>query len=291
MDEYRFLTAANVKNALELLDALGAEGRIVNGGTDTMVRIHLGRCPICTFVNIRDLDELKYIRQEGEEIVIGAGTTIHTLSQSQLLLEKAPALFLAANVFADPTTRHSATIGGNIGNASPSADTAPSLLVFDATIVIESLKGKRTVPATAFFTGVGRTVVQPGEMVTEIRFHANPNSAFYKLGLRGAMAISLVNIAVAVDLDKKGIMKDVRIALGAVAPTPVRAAHAEAILRGSRPEKELIKQAMEALQEDIHPITDVRASAEYRRLVSSNLMRRVLRKACGICENEEEDRR
>lgn len=287
MEAYSFLNAATVEEALALLETYGAEARVICGGTDTMVRLHLGRCPACTFVNIRDIEALRYIREEGDGLIhIGAGTRIDALAHSTLLMEQAPALFQAANVFADPTIRHSATVGGNIGNASPSADTVPGLLSFAAEVVIEKRGGKRVLPVEEFFTGVGRTALQPGELVTEVRFAPHPHSAFVKVGLRSAMAISVVNIAASVELDGEGCMQQVRVAVGAVAPTPVRARHAEQLLRGKRPEPAVIRAAMEAVQEDIHPITDVRASEAYRRMVTANMLRRVVLKACGICENE-----
>ena len=284
---YQFLTAKSVPHALELLSAHQDTARVVCGGTDTMVRLHLGRCPECTFINIRNLDELRYIREENGIIHIGACTTLSTIADSLLLMEKAPALFQAANVFADPNVRHSGTLGGNIGNASPSADSAPSLLAFAAEVVIEHLGGKRVLPITEFFKGVGKTALEPGELVTELRFPVNPNSAFVKVGLRSAMAISVVNGAASVELGGDGTMENVRIGIGAVAPTPIRAPQAEACLIGRKPEESVIRAAMDALQKDIHPITDVRASEEYRRIVSENMMRRVVLKACGICESEE----
>ena len=284
---YQFITARSLTHALELLEQHGQAARIVCGGTDVMVRLHLKRLPECVFINIRELEELRYIREEDGWIRIGAGTALGTLEHSTLLLDKAPALFQAAQVFADPNVRHSATVGGNICNASPSADSAPSLLAFDAQVVIARKDGQRVLPIRDFFTGVGRTALRPGEMAVEIRFRPNPNSAFVKVGLRSAMAISVVNIAASADLGQGGVMKDVRIAVGAVAPTPIRADHAEGCLRGKRPDKAAIREAMDAIQMDIKPITDVRASEEYRRIVTENMLRRVVRKACGICENEE----
>lgn len=284
---YQFLTATSVSHALELLSLHKETARIVCGGTDTMVRLHLGRCPVCTFINIRNLDKLRYIHEEDGVIRIGACTTLSTIADSLLLMEKAPALFQAANVFADPNVRHSGTLGGNIGNASPSADSAPSLLAFDAEVVIERLGGKRVLPITEFFKGVGKTALEPDELVTEVRFPVNPNSAFVKVGLRSAMAISVVNVAASVELGEDGTIENTRIGIGAVAPTPIRARQAEACLIGHKPEESAIRAAMDALQKDIHPITDVRASEEYRRIVSENMMRRVVLKACGICESEE----
>lgn len=284
---YQFITAGSVPHALELLKEHGQAARIVCGGTDLMVRLHLKRLPECVFISIRELEELRYIREEDGWICIGAGTTLGTLENSLLLMDKAPALFQAAQVFADPNVRHSATLGGNIGNASPSADSAPSLLAFDAQVVIAREGGQRTLPIREFFAGVGRTALNPGELVTQVRFRPNPNSAFVKVGLRSAMAISVVNIAASVDLAQDGVMRDVRIAVGAVAPTPVRAGRAEDCLRGKRPEEAVIRKAMDALQADIKPITDIRASEGYRRIVAENMMRRVVRKACGICEHEE----
>ena len=287
MEEFRYVNAQDVSQALDLLWEHRGEGvRAAAGTTNIMVEIHLGKCKGGILVNIRDLQELKYIRMENGMIHIGAGTTIAELADSQLLMQHAPALFQAANTFADPTVRHSATIGGNLATASPSADTAPSLLAFDAVLTLRDKNGSRVVPIQEFFLGVGKTVLNPEELITDIAFPPAENSAFYKLGLRTAMAISVVNLAARVECKADGTIKKAAVALGSVAPKPVRAAHAEQVLTGEKPTDETMKQAMEALQHDISPITDLRASGEYRQLVAGNLLRKVVWKCCGICEGE-----
>ena len=289
MGEFHYVNAQTLTQALDLLwEHKDEHVRPAAGTTNIMVEIHLQKYCAGLFVNIRDLDELKYIKMEDGLIHIGAGTSISELADSQLLMQYAPALFQAANHFADPTIRHSATIGGNLATASPSADTAPSLLAFDATLTLEHKYGKRTVAARDFFLGVGKTVLKPEELITDIAFPPAEHSAFYKLGLRTAMAISVVNLAAQVTCGEDGTMQKVAVALGSVAPKPVRAAHAEQALIGQKPTAEVLERAMDALLEDISPITDIRASGEYRRLAARNLLRKVIRKCCGICEGESE---
>ncbi len=289
MGEFKSYNAKSLDDALELLQQHKDTARIICGGTDTMVRLHLGRlaAPV-TFINVRDIKELSYIKCSNGRVQIGANTTMHKIAMSDVIRENATALFLAANDFADPTIRNSASIAGNLGNASPSADSAPPLLVYCADVIIQKKGGSRSVPINEFFTGVGKTVLEPGEMITSVEFDANPNASFYKLGLRNSMAISLVNIAAAVNMESDGTIANIAVGVGAVAPTPVRAKNAEAVLKGKKLTPELMQEAMQAINNDISPITDVRGSAEYRRLVAGNLLRKVVYKACGICENEED---
>jgi len=255
----------------------------VAGGTNVLPLIRMGKAGGRTLVNIHDIETLSEIKLYRGRVTMGALTTIAGLAASELLLAKAPALAMAANVFADPTTRNSATVGGNLAFSSPAADTAPPLLVLNATLVLGSAKGKRHVPLCEFFTGVNKNALQPGELILAVEFPSCPHSAFYKLGLRNAMAISVATAAAALRRDKNNRITDIRLAMGSVAPTPVRCYHVEEALLGKKANGELLPLIERAVEEDIRPIDDIRASAAYRRMVAPALLNRVIAKACGHC--------
>ncbi|MCR4962804.1 MAG: xanthine dehydrogenase family protein subunit M [Firmicutes bacterium] len=286
MKNFEFIKAPDVKAALALLDKEKDHAYLVAGSTNAMVDIRAGKVNDRTLIGIRDIDALSGIKFSRGKITIGAGTTISEIANSALLAKKAPALFQAANDFADPTTRNSATIGGNIANASPAADTAPPLLALKAEVIIAKKGSKRRVPMEDFFLGVNKTVLEKDELILAVEFSANPHSAFYKVGLRNAMAISVVTAAASVRKDRDGKITDVAIALGSVAPKPVRAYNAEKAVLGKKLDDKVIADLMKAVAKDISPIDDVRASAEYRKDVAPVIVKRVLCKSCGICANE-----
>lgn len=284
MKNFAYLDAPDVKTALQLLEKEKGQACLVAGTTNVMVDIRNGKLRDKTFINIRGIEALRGIKNSRGKIVIGPLTTISDLAQSDLLKQKAPVLYAAANVFADPTTRNSATIAGNIANASPAADTAPPLLALQADIVIEKKGSKRVVAAEDFFLGVNKTALQPDEMITAIEFAPCPTSAFYKLGLRNAMAISVSSVACCLKKGKDGVVSECTIALGSVAPKPVRAIQAEKALIGKKLDEAALEAAAKALAKDISPIDDVRASGEYRKGVSPVLLKRVVLLAAGETE-------
>jgi len=286
MSDFQFIKAADLKNAYALLAKLGRSALPVAGGTNVMPLIRMGKAGDRTLVNIHDIEALAGIKLYRGRVTIGALTTIATLAASELLLVKAPALCMAANVFADPTTRNSATVGGNLAFSSPAADTAPPLLALGATLVLGSEKGKRRLPLCEFFTGVNKNALEPGELILAVEFPSCPHSAFYKLGLRNAMAISVATASAALRRDKNNCITDIKLAMGSVAPTPVRCYHVEQALLGRKANGELLPLIEKAAAQDIRPIDDIRASAEYRRLVAPALLNRVIAKACGHCPNE-----
>ena len=286
MSEFQFVKATDLKNAYAVLSKLGASALPVAGGTNVMPLIRMGKAGDRTLVNIRELDALTGIKLYRGRVTVGSLTTIAALAASDLLRDKAPALYMAANVFADPTTRNSATVGGNLAFSSPAADSAPPLLALGATLVLGSEKGKRRLPLHEFFAGVNKNVLEPGELIVAVEFPTCPHSAFYKLGLRNAMAISVATAAAALHRDKNNCITEIRLAMGSVAPTPVRCYHVEEALLGHKASGELLPLIEQAVAQDIRPIDDVRASAEYRRLVAPVLLNRVIAKACGHCVNE-----
>ena len=199
--------------------------------------------------------------------------------ESDLLVEHLPALVEACRQIAGPPVRNRGTIGGNLATASPAADSAPPLLVYNAEVVLTSCEGERTLPLSEFFLGPGETALKPNELLTEIRVPIpteRTQAAFIKLDKRRAMAISVVSTAARITLDKKGTVTQARIALGSVASTPLRAYQAEASLEGNALNESVIKSAAKLAREAASPIDDLRASANYRGKMVEVLTRRVL---------------
>ena len=279
MKNFNYIKAPDLPAVLAILDKERGKARVVAGGTNVMVDIRAGKMNDLTLVGIADIAALRGIRQEGDKIVIGPLTTISELAESGLLAEQAPALSMAAKVFADAVTRNSATIGGNIAYASPAADTAPALLALKAEVLIESIEGQRRVPIEDFFCGVNKTVLAPNELITAIEFAPCPHSAFLKIGLRNAMAISVATAACSVQLGPDGVIEDCAIAVGSVAPQPLRVYEAEKLLTGCKPDEQNLAAALAAVEKAISPIDDIRATAEYRREVTPVLVRRTIEMA------------
>jgi carbon-monoxide dehydrogenase medium subunit len=253
--------------ALGLLADHGAAARIVSGGTDVLVELQRGIKPTQTLIDITALDELRYVRREGEEIAIG-GLASHNdvLASRDCVASLLPLVQACAEVGA-PQIRARATIAGNLVTASPANDTIVPLVMLGSTIVLRSWRGERTVPIDDFFTGFRTTVMAPEELLVEIRVRAmkpGERGIFLKLGLRRAQAISVISLACGVVLDT-GRVRDARIALGCVAPTIVRCPKTEAFLRGTALDETTIVRAAQMAADETAPIADVRGSAEYRR--------------------------
>ncbi|MGI6685877.1 MAG: FAD binding domain-containing protein [Bacillota bacterium] len=283
MKNFSFINPSNLAEVLEILHQ-DKNVCLVAGATNVLPFIRNEKINNKTLINIRELKDLRYIRETEDKVLIGALTTIADLRKSEILKKHAPALEKAAENFADPTTRNSATIGGNLANASPAADTAPPLLVLDAMVLAVSSRGERKIPIDEFFTGVNMTALKPDEMIKEIEIPkkpANCQSHFIKLGLRNAMAISLVSAAAALEISS-GKIKMARIALGSVAPTPVRGKTVEKFLIGQDYSVKVIEDAAGRVTEDISPISDIRASKKYRQTVAHVVVKRVLQKIGGI---------
>ncbi len=270
--------------ALELLHADPPPVPLA-GGTDLVVQLRARRreAPVLLDLSGLPLDD---IREEGGHVVIGATATMESIAASGVVREAAPALAEAAGRVGAWPIQCRATLGGNLANASPAADTAPPLIAAGAEAVLASAWGRRTVAIEAFFTGPGRTVLEPGELLLEVRVPrlsrlpgARAVDRFVKLGPRREQIISVVSLALRTGVTAAGALERCRIAVGSVAATPVRAHHAEAVLEGRIPDEALRREAVRALQRDIAPIDDVRAPARYRRLTAAVLLDRLLQEA------------
>jgi CO/xanthine dehydrogenase FAD-binding subunit len=259
------------------------QGRVVAGGTDILPRMRRGQFVAECLVDISRLADLRFVRAVDGRIEIGALTTFAELEAAALLQGSAPALVQAAASVGCPQTRQRGTLGGNLANASPAADSAPPLLVLDADVTICSAAGARTVALRDFFAGPGKPCLEPGEYIHAVSFCCPTGrwgAEFAKLGKRSGMAISVASAAASLELDGEGLIRVARVAFGSVAPTPVRSPHAEAVLIGQIPSEELFWQAGQAALEDIQPIGDIRASREYRLHAAPVLAQRVLAAAC-----------
>jgi CO/xanthine dehydrogenase FAD-binding subunit len=277
----RYFAPAAHDEALPLLR--GGDATILAGGTDLMPQTQAGRVGFGrTLVNVRRIDELDGIARAGDAIRIGALTTVTALMQSALLRERAPVLVDACDHFASAQLRNAATVGGNVCNASPAGDLLVPLLVLDARVELASMpdgeRRSRTVPLRAFLTGPGRTVRESSELLVAVVLPVPPAgfvARFCKFGTRPALDIAAVSIAIG-GVRRDGVLDDVRVAFGAVAPTPIRAPRTEAALTGRRLDTATIAAAADVARGEIHPISDVRASDWYRRELIHNLTMRVL---------------
>ena len=268
-----------MEEALQIMERGRGRATWIAGGTNVIPDMRARLLKPDVLIDISHLKSLAYIKEEKKRIRIGSLTTIAELASSKVIQKYAPILSQAANQLGNPLVRNRATIGGNLADASPAADTAVPLLALDAIVVTEEDGGKRRqISIDQLFTGPNRTVLKKGELIKEIIFfktNSNTRMGYLKLGLRNAMAISVASIGVLMEMER-GKCKKARISLGAVAPTPIRAYRTEEMLVGKEVTKQLIEACCDEIKEEIRPITDIRASAEYRRKMASVLLRRLI---------------
>ncbi len=265
--------------------------RPIAGGTDLMVALtgELGEPP-ASVVDLWGIDALRGISLDADALTLGALTTYTDIRRSTACREHLPVLVEAAATIGAAQIQNRGTLGGNIANASPAGDTLPVLLAVDAVIVLGSQRGEREVRAVDFWTGYRRTALAPDELVVRIRVPLVPDRTvtFRKIGTRRAQSISKVVLATAwrppTGIDRPSgpaPWTDVRIALGSVAATPIRATATERALEGRQPTPETAALAAETLAGELAPIDDVRSTAEYRRVVAARLLHRTIREAGG----------
>lgn len=256
----------------------------IAGGTDLMVRItgEIGAPPE-RLLDLSHVEALRGIGLEAGGLVLGARTTFTDIRRSALCREHLPALVEAAATIGAVQIQNRGTLGGNVANASPAGDTLPILLAADASILVGGQRGEREIGARDFFIGYRQTALAPDELILHVRFPLPKGRRlrFRKVGTRRAQAISKVVIAVA--WREAGIEGwfDVRVALGSVAPVPLRAPATEAVLEGHLPTPEVADRAAETLAGEIAPIDDVRSTADYRRTVAARVLHRIVREAGG----------
>lgn len=256
----------------------------IAGGTDVMVRItgEIGDPPE-RMIDLWHLAELRGIAVAGEAVELGALTTYTEIRRSAVCREHLPALVGAAATIGAAQIQNRGTLGGNLANASPAGDTLPVLLALDAELVLGSARGERVVAAADFFTAYRRTALAPDELIVRVRIPipGGRETRFRKVGTRRAQSISKVVLALAWRDGAGRAWCDVRLALGSVADRPIRARATEAVLEGARPTPETADRAAETLAGELHPIDDVRSTADYRRAVASRVVHRLVREAGG----------
>jgi CO/xanthine dehydrogenase FAD-binding subunit len=282
-------TPATLAEAYAVLAGATASSPVtpIAGGTDVMVRItgEIGEPP-GRMVDLSRLDELRGITVDGAAVIIGAATTYTDIRRSDACREHLPALVEAAATIGAAQIQNRGTLGGNIANASPAGDTLPVLLALDAAIDVGGVRGQRTIPVDEFWVGYRRTALAPDELILRIRIPVagGREARFRKVGTRRAQAISKVVLALAwreSHASPASPWSDVRLALGSVADRPLRALATEAVLEGATPTPETADAAAEALAVEVHPIDDVRSTADYRRVVAARALHRMLRDAGG----------
>lgn len=273
--QYSAYSPQTLNEALGILKEKSSEVRLIAGGTDVMVQIKDGLVKERELLNLSYLDELKYIREDGNEIKIGALTTYKELEKSTLINQHAPIISDASKTIGATQIQNLGTLAGNLGNASPAGDSIPPLYVLNARIKLQNAGSERVIPINEFFLGPRKTKRAPDELITEITVEeaeAGSNYFFKKLGLREANAISIVNVACIMKLDQEKNVNFIKLALGAVAPTVIRAVKAETLATGKRLDLKVIDEVARTVSEEISPISDIRGSAEYRRRAAYGLV-------------------
>ncbi len=280
---FDFVAPSTVQGALKA--ARGKKTKFIAGGTNFLPdlrHIHDGGPELV--IDLMRIKTLKGIAASKSGVRLGALATVTDLLEDKIIGREAPILQAMALKFAGPIIRNRATVAGNLIDGGPAADIVPPLLALKASVKLVSPKGRRTVALDKFLTGYRRTAIKPGELISEVSFllpGKNHKWGYYKLARRNAMAITVVGAAVVLQM-KGNVCEDAGISLGSVTPAPIRCYEAEEILKGNEITLEIAQQAAKACAAVASPIDDIRASAEYRKLMCETLPRRLICQAVGI---------
>jgi CO/xanthine dehydrogenase FAD-binding subunit len=274
----KYAAPRTLEEATEILSE--NECLLFAGSTDVLPQTRSGKRKFKpALVNLKRIEALRGIERDGRSFRRGALTTVTEVLESEILKEHAPVLVEAADRFASGQIRNAATLGGNLVNASPAGDLIPPLLILDADVELASSSGRRRLPLSDFFLGPGKTRIEPTEVLARICFEAPGDdfvASFRKFGTRPAMDIAVVSVALGCSI-RDGVVTRARGAFGAAAPTPVRGIRTEAVLEGRALDHGARAAAGATAREEIHPISDVRGSAWYRRELVQTLTERLLR--------------
>lgn len=287
MRPFVFYAPASLPEALTVLQEQGQGGRLLAGGTDLLVQMKERDLAPRYVVSLRNLRELRTISETDGGLTIGARVSMREVELDPRVVANYPALAEAAGVVGSIQVRNLATLGGNLCNAAPSADTAPALIVLAATAIIAGSDSTRELPVEELFQGPGRSALQPGEILVAIRCPAataHSGSAYLRHTPRAELDIAVVGAAAALRLDGDTIA-EARVALGAVAPVPLRLPEVEAALRGHAPTPATLAAAAELAAGEVRPISDQRGSEQFRRTLSAVLTRRVLERALAAAQS------
>ncbi len=278
--EYRLVSPGKLQAVLSLLAGEPAQWLPIAGGTDVMVLYSAGKLPNRNLINIWNIPELRQIDVFPDRIRIGAACTYTALRGNDIVSREFPLLATAAAWTGGIANQNRGTLGGNIANASPAADSLPALLVYDAEVTLISVRGERRLPYRHFHSGYKQTALAADELIRDIslpRRFAGYFSHARKVGARNAQAISKVCLA-ALGQIANGTIRDVRLALGSVAPVPLRLNETEQVLTGKKIGSSLIETAKKSVVKEIQPIDDIRSTARYRAAVAGNLVAEFLAK-------------
>ena len=280
LPDFDYYTPGSVEDVSKLLAE--HEGAIIlSGGTDVLTKMKNGAITPSTLVSLKNVPGLKKIEYvKGKGVVIGGMSTHNDLVFSEVLNRTFNSVSNAAQTMAANQVRHAGTIAGNIASAVPSADLPPILIALSATVTLVSAKGTRSLPLEEVFVGPSRTVLERDEVLTEVVIpdQAMTGSTYFKYALRKASALATVGVAAAVQMDG-AVIKDIRVAFGAVAPVPMRAPKVEAFLKGKEATEANLAEAAAIAHDECRPITDHRASEEYRRDLVGTFTKRAVLKA------------
>jgi carbon-monoxide dehydrogenase medium subunit len=281
LPEIECLFPKTVQEALSMLGKHNGSARVISGGTDVINKLKRRDLTAKYIIDLKTIADLNFIRNDIEGLRIGAVTTMSDILDSPFVSELYPIITDALSVLACLQIRNTASMVGNLCNAVPSADSAPPLIALQAKLKLVSREKERMIPVEDFFTGPGTSVLAPGELVTEILIPppSSPGAGTYlKHQLRAEMDLAMVGVGVYLAFDaKKSICENARIALGAVAPVPMRAKKAEDILNGKVLTDSLIETAARIASEESKPIDDIRSSAEYRKTIVEVLTKKAIR--------------
>lgn len=281
LPKFDYFSCETLVEACSLLSKYPGEAKVLAGGTDLLIKMKHKKIVPRYLVNIKRIPDLSYIRHdEGEGLRIGALTTIQAIRNSPLIKKKFAVLHEAASVLGTRQVRNLATIGGNLCNASPAAECAPALLTLGAHLKVTGPKGERTIAMENFFKSPDRQVLQDDEILQEIQVPDLPDhtvGCYIKHSTR-RIDVAIVGVAVIVTLDGETTL-NVKLALGSVGPTPFRAGQAEEILKGQKPNEEILDRAAQAASEECFPIDDVRGQADYRKKMVETLVKEGIEKA------------
>jgi CO/xanthine dehydrogenase FAD-binding subunit len=277
-EAHELIAPGSLSAVLHLLAAEPGVWTPIAGGTELMVAYAAGRLNAPKLVSLWGLAELRFLRATEQQISIGAGATFIDLRKNAAVTEEFPLLTNAASWIGSIANQTRATLGGNLVNGSPAADSSPALLVYDAEIELISTRGSRRIPYSEFHTGYKRTVLAADELLYAIhlsrRFQAH-RQYLRKVGTRRAMAIAKVALA-GTALIESGTIREIRLAAASLAPFPTRLYRTEAALLGRRLTKEMLRAGRAAILAEALPIDDIRSTAEYRRRVAANLLQEFL---------------
>jgi CO/xanthine dehydrogenase FAD-binding subunit len=280
---YELIAPGKLRAVMLLLAGEPGKWLPIAGGTDVMVQYAAGKLLAQKLVSIWNLPELQGIETRQDEIRIGAGCTYTELREHSVIAQEFPLLADAARSTGGIANQNRGTLGGNIVNASPAADSLPALLAYEAELILVSVRGERRVPYLGFHTGYKKMKLGSDELIRAICLGRRFSGYFHyarKVGARNAQAISKICVA-ALGRLRGGVIEDVRIALGSVAPVPLRLTELEQVLRRKSLEPQLVNLARQAASVAIRPIDDIRSTARYRSAVASNLVAEFLEQLRG----------